>query len=135
MSKIQLIRIVESGLVIRGGDVRIEQRAQKVGVNFTGPDGQYVSLAFDGRCDSERETGSSVCETYLPYADCPVINGENQQSGPVTDIQAMRFLRDALIAMDLGDYDPRRDCIVCGDEFVPAHTESYNLCPDCADSD
>jgi len=135
MSKIQLNRIVKPVTVVSNDGARIEQRTESVGVSFAGPDGRTVSLAFDGRCDCKADAPGMIRETYAPYADCAVIDGEYRQSGPMPDIQVMRFLRDALIDLDLGDYDPRRVCIVCGGEFEPASPGCCNVCADCEDSD
>ena len=133
MTKIQLNRIVETKLVRRNGNDCVEQVVCSVGVGFVGPDGRTVSLAFDGRCRSEDEIGNTVSEVYGTYIDCPVIDGADRQSGPMPDIQAMRFLRDALIGMDLGDFDPRRVCAECGVSFVPANTAGCCFCPACDD--
>jgi hypothetical protein len=133
MTRIQLDRIVETKLVRRNGNVCVEQIARSVGVGFVGPDGRTVSLAFDGRCDHKSEGGNMVRETYAPYGDCPVIDADDRQSGPMPDIQAMRFLRDALIEMDLGDYDPQRVCAECGVSFVPDSPSGCNFCPACDD--
>ena len=134
MAKIQLLRIAETKLVRRNGTDCVEQVVRSVGVGFVGPDGRTVSLAFDGRCDRKDEAcGSGVYETYAPYSDCPVIDANNKQSGPMPDIQAMRFLRDALVAMDLGDYDPWRECVECGEKFVPDNPTGCDFCPACAD--
>jgi hypothetical protein len=133
MSKIQLSRIVELQLVRRDGNDCVEQVVRGIGVNFTGPDGRTVSLAFDGRFDRENHVCGMVNETYAPYGDCPVINGDGVQSGPMPDVQAMRFLRDALIGMDLGDYDPDRVCAECGVSFVPDNPSGCNFCPACDD--
>jgi hypothetical protein len=101
MTKIRLTRVVKPVLVITEGDCRIDQKAKTVAVTFEGRDGKTVSLAFDGRCDRDSAGGSMVRETYVPYADCPVMTflGEN---GPATDGAALRALRDALNEMDLG---------------------------------
>jgi hypothetical protein len=133
MSKIQLRRIVETKLVRRNGNDCIEQVVRGVGVSFTGPDGRVVSLAFDGRCDRENHVCDMVSETYETYADCPVIDADERQSGPMPDIQAMRVLRDALIKMDLGDYDPNRVCAECGVSFVPDSPTGCSFCPACND--
>ena len=135
MTKIQLSRIVETNLVRRNGNDCVEQDVRGVSVGFVGPDGHTVSLAFDGRCNRKDEACNTVHETYVPYADCPVIDADDRQSGPMPDIQAMRFLRDALIAMDLGDYDASRECVECGVSFVPDNPSCYYLCSACADSD
>jgi hypothetical protein len=133
MTKIQLSRIVETKLVRRNGNDCVEQVVRGVSVNFVGPDGRFVSLAFDGRCDRKDEACSMVHETYAPYSDCPVIDGDDRQSGPMPDVQAMRLLRDALIGMDLGDYDPQRVCAECGVSFVPDNPTGCNFCPACDD--
>ena len=133
MTKIQLNRIVETKLVRRNGNDCVEQVVRGVSVDFAGPDGQHVSLAFDGRCNRKDEACNMVSETYAPYSDCPVIDGDNRQSGPMPDIQAMRFLRDALVEMDLGDYDPRRVCAECGVYVTPDNPSAYNVCPACDD--
>jgi hypothetical protein len=133
MTKIQLHRNVETKLVRRDGNDCVEQVVRGVSVSFVGPDGRTVSLGFDGRFDREDDSFGSVSETYAPYGDCPVINGDGVQSGPMPDVQAMRFLRDALIEMDLGDYDPSRVCAECGVSFVPDNPSGYNICPACND--
>jgi hypothetical protein len=131
MTKIQLSRIVETQLVRRNGNDCVEQVVRGVSVNFVGPDGRHVSLAFDGRYGRKDEVGGAVRETYAPYADCPVIDANDRQSGPMPDVQAMRFLRDALVAMDLGDYDPSRVCSYCGASFVPDNPVGVCFCPAC----
>jgi len=101
MSNVTLVRVVKPVLVMNHGSACIENRAKTVCVKLEDDKGNKISIAFDGRCDCEAYGSSSVLETYERYTDCPVIlNG--QQSGPVTDLQAMRLLRDGLIAMDLG---------------------------------
>ena len=131
MPKIQLNRIVETKLVSRNGNVCVEQIARGVSVGFVGPDGRVVSLAFDGRYGCESEGGNMLRETYGTYADCPVIDADGRQSGPMPDMQAMRFLRDALIGMDLGDYDPCRVCADCGVLFIPDSPTGCCFCPAC----
>jgi hypothetical protein len=99
---IELHRVVRPGVFVRDGQTCINYDVSTVCVFFTGPDGRSVSLGFDGRYDCEDEGGRSVRELYMPYRDSPVITDE-AQSGPMSDLRAMRFLRDALISLDLGD--------------------------------
>ena len=133
MTKIQLTRTVETKLVRRNGADCIEQIVRDISVSFAGPDGRAVSLAFDGRYDREADACGMIRETYGTYADCPVIDASDRQSGPMPDIQAMRFLRDALIEMDLGDYDPWRVCAECGGSFIPDNPTGCCFCPACDD--
>jgi hypothetical protein len=98
-----LVRIAKSEVCREGSRLYVDQRVTHVNVSFEGPDGRVVSVAFDGRCERDGLIDGSVCEGYGTFRDCPVIDGDDRQSGPVSDLQAMRILRDALIAMDLGE--------------------------------
>ncbi|MHC4301008.1 MAG: hypothetical protein ACYS7Y_27350 [Planctomycetota bacterium] len=102
MTKIQLTRIVKPVLVITEGDCRIDQKAKTVAVTFEGPNGDVISVAFDGRCDRDSAGGSMVRETYELYRDCPIMAGDGDQ-GPMQDVETLRVLRDALVGMDLQD--------------------------------
>ena len=103
MSNIQLTRIIEPILSTRGRHTCIENAVVSMGVSFFDANDNQVSLAFDGRFESEAIGGRMVQEKYSSYSDCPVINGDGVQSGPVTDLQAIRFLRDALNKLDLDE--------------------------------
>jgi hypothetical protein len=102
MTTIQLTRIVKPGVTITNGVAHIENRVKTVCVTLKGPYGGDISLAFDGRFDCADAGNGAIRETYAPYADCPVMtfNGKN---GNATDVEALRALRDALVAMDLDD--------------------------------
>jgi hypothetical protein len=93
----QLMRTVSPRLTSDGNFVG---GTRSVAVKFVGDDGRSVSIAFDGRCGWVCD-GNVIHETYASYADCPVYSGDTA-SGPVTDLQSMRILRDALIALNLG---------------------------------
>jgi hypothetical protein len=138
MSNIQLIRVVEPMPIMREGRGRIEDRDAHVGIHIVGPDGQEVSIAFDGRSDCYHEAGSQRREEYVTYADNPIRSFHGGCNGPVDDTDTLRILRDALIAMDLGDFDDSVACYECGDRFVPADPVNrghINYCPDCQDKD
>jgi hypothetical protein len=98
MALVTATRIVRPAVVVRiGGEATIESRVETFAVTFTDDDGNQVSLAFDGRFQSEHCGGSMVMETYREYSDCPVlINGTE-----VRDKNTLRALRDALNVLDL----------------------------------
>jgi hypothetical protein len=83
-----------------GGKAYIRDEVKTLCVNFQHDADNGVSVAFDGRCDSEDMGDSMRCETFTLYRDCPV-KTEAGDRGATTDLQAMIDLRDALIAMDL----------------------------------
>jgi hypothetical protein len=74
-------------------------------------------------------------EEYVTYSDCPIIVGDNGQSGSVSNLAVLQILRDALVKMDLGDYDPFVVCDECEDRFVPDNRGCVNYCPTCTDSE
>jgi hypothetical protein len=100
MPTVTLTRIVRPRTVCEGGRVYIESNVKTCCINFQKSDGNSISVAFDGRFDSEVELGGVVRETYTLYRDCPVKTDEGDR-GATSDLQAMIDLRDALIAMDL----------------------------------
>ncbi|MHC4705126.1 MAG: hypothetical protein ACYTFQ_31640, partial [Planctomycetota bacterium] len=53
----------------------------------------------------------------------------------VTDLQALRFLRDSLIALDLGEFEGEKECIECGEKFDRIERAGSSFCADCAASD
>jgi hypothetical protein len=126
-----------------GSKVSVDHTTKSIGVEFVGPDGRRVSIAFDGRCDRDNLGGGISLEEYFTYSDCPVMvypadSGDcadpaerGKQSGVVSDLQAMQLLRDALIAMDLGKFEDRVACNECSVEFVPALRSYYNVCDAC----
>jgi hypothetical protein len=134
MTNVQLTRIVEPVMVTRNGRGSIENRVKTACVTFNGPDGQEVSIAFDGRADCYCDGSRMLREEYVTYSDCPIIGDNDSQSGSVSDLQVMRILRDELVKMDLGDYDPFVVCDECEDRFVPDNRSGVNYCPDCMNS-
>lgn len=102
-AKIRLGMIKQAAQVNRFGQVSLEIRDETVFVEFVAPNGRSVSVAFDGRPDSEGIGSSMAMSTYRTFSDCPVIDADDRQSGPVSDLEAMQILRDSLIAMNLGD--------------------------------
>jgi|GEM_PF-5817358 len=105
-----------------------------VSIKFSGPDGRHISLAFDGRYDSNSLWGNLVVKTFMPYADCPLVGNEGEQSGSISDLQAMRLLRDELIALNLGKFDPSVTCSECGKRYVPSNRVSSRVCSRCREN-
>ena len=132
MSRIRLVQTRTARVVCDGGRNYVQDTIDSVGVEFRGPDGRAVSVAFDGRCDREGTSCGHVHETFGTYSDCPVIDAHDKQSGPVGELQAMRFLRDALIRMDLGDYDPCAVCDECCEKFDRSERPNSRVCEVCA---
>ncbi len=98
MTNVTLTRIVKPTIVHRHGRASIEDSVETLYVNFEDYNGQSVSLAFDGRYDTEYESGRMIRETYSIYSDSPVM--ANGMTGSAEDV--VRVLRDALSAL-LGD--------------------------------
>jgi hypothetical protein len=105
-ANITLRRIEQVTTVNRYGTVGLEVQDRTVGVQFVDCDGNVVSIAFDPRAGSESCGIGSVMKSYRTYSDCPVIadfDGDEEYSGSVSDVQALRVVRDALNKMNLGD--------------------------------
>jgi hypothetical protein len=105
-ANITLRRIEQVTTVNRYGTVGLEVQDRTVGVQFVDCDGNVVSIAFDPRSGSESCGISTVMKSYRTYSDCPVIadfDGDEEYSGSVSDVQALRVVRDALNKMNLGD--------------------------------
>jgi hypothetical protein len=132
-SDVTIERVVKSEAFRRDGVVVVADRVSSFVLKLTGPDGRMVTVGFDGRYDISKVDGS--CELYGLYRDCPVVadmpgDANRRDSGSCSDLQAMRFLRDALIALDLGDDDETVVCVECEARFAPE--SDYYLCPGCA---
>jgi hypothetical protein len=98
MSKITLTRIVKPTIVRDGGRVYVEDKVETLVVHFVDDDGQTVSIGFDGRAEKYADgCRGMVREEYSELSDCPVIDADRQQSGPVSDPVAV--LRAALNTM------------------------------------
>jgi hypothetical protein len=136
MANVSLVRIVQPRVEVRDGRVSLVEEVKTTVVKFEGADGRSISLAFDGRASREgSDYRGAVREEYAPYGDCPVVDADGEAMRSGSDLQTMRFLRDALIAMDLGDYDPCANCIECGTTFIPEGCGAGTICPECAAKD
>jgi hypothetical protein len=72
-------------------------------VSFTDVDGKMVSLAFDGRHESEAYGIRGERFEYGTYSDCPIFDGAGVAHHDSTPLAVMRNLRNALINLNLGD--------------------------------
>lgn len=105
-ANITLRRIEQVTTVNSYGKVSLEVQDRTVGVQFVDCDGNVVSVAFGSRTESEGCGLGSVMKSYRTYSDCPVIvdfDGDEYYSGSVSDVQALRIIRDALNKMNLED--------------------------------
>ena len=103
MSNVTMTRIVKPVVVTQAGKVCVESKVTTLFVKFTDRDGNNVSLAFDGRFDTEDIGAGVVCEHYMQYADCPVQFECDGTQSDVRDRSVVRALRDALNALNLDD--------------------------------
>jgi hypothetical protein len=86
---VRLVRVVAKG------------RDNAVSVTFVDRKGKVVSLAFDGRYDRMDDYAKHL--SYVPYTDCPIIDGDGVQRTDAQPLSIIRNLRDALNALDLGE--------------------------------
>lgn len=92
--------------LIREARPNMKYSDETVCISFTDSDGKQVSVAFDGRfhfTDIADNGGWTNRYEYELYRDCPVINGREERSVSGDDVRIMRFFRDALNDLNLGD--------------------------------
>lgn len=133
MSNITLTRVTKPRVDCSDGTYRVKETVETLFVKFARDDGCSVSLAFDGRPHIAGYPGSPSrrIEIYSVLPGCPVQS--DKQMRPGSDLQTMRFLRDALTAMDLGDYDASVVCCECGRKYIPDDSSSCTFCEDCTE--
>ncbi len=71
---------------------------RSISVGFKDRDGKVVSLAFDG--GRGREINWEYGKAYRVYSDCPIYDGDGNGC---RNVEVVRFLRDALNKLNLGD--------------------------------